>query len=284
MSWRRLFRPAEQRPREHDAGKRLSVLALSTYLRKSKCDRTATGEIRCLRRAPSREPDKPLAPRPSRSNRAPGRTDSPHKTGAKFSRYDPEAQPSWSRAAQNRDTRSRRYSNSGTMQIIRGENCGWDRVLVTLDRCPGARLSRVEDPLRLFSKRSIPPFKSRKCCGRNARDGMCKRLPELRTDRALFFADCFIRQYTFRYLARVISAAMSRSSRRSRRCTSRANGQTATLRVHTERCREETRTGASRPSLPGERKRIVDFNDVHSRPPDRLSTGSFRKEEFLSLG
>jgi uncharacterized protein YfaS (alpha-2-macroglobulin family) len=226
-----------------------SVLALSSYLRKIETgDRHASGEIRWSKAtAPfSVSPAKPLAtatfPIEPKTGAEPIRLT---KTGGQvFSEMTAEAKPRLvEQPAQNRGyTITRRYAKLGDDGKLSGaENLRvGDRVLVTLDIAVPRRATylAVEDPLPAVFEAINPAFKSQEVgAGETMGTEWVSDYRELRTDRALFFADLlYPGQYTLRYLARVISAGdvLAPSAKIQEMYHPERMGTTETLRVHTE--------------------------------------------------
>ena len=196
-----------------------SVLALSAYLRKIETgDRNAQGEVRWNKSATpfSVSDSKPIATAtfPIENN---GSTDPIRvtKTGGKiYTEVTAEARPKLiAQPAQNRGyTIKRRYAKLGDDgKLSAAENlCVGDRVLVTLDIEVPRRATylAVCDPLPGVFEALNPAFKSQEVvAGETLGTEWVSDYKELRTDRALFFADLlYPGQYTLRYLARVISA------------------------------------------------------------------------------
>ena len=226
-----------------------SVLALSSYLRKIETgDRNASGQIRWNNAtAPfSVSHANPLAaatfPIGPKTGAEPIRLT---KTGGQvFSEMTAEAKPKL--IEQPRQDRgysiTRRYAKLGDDGKLSGaENLRvGDRVLVTLDIEVPRRATylAVEDPLPAVFEAINPAFKSQEVvAGETLGTEFVSDYRELRTDRALFFADVlYPGQYTLRYLARVISAGDVRapSAKIEEMYHPERMGTTETLRVHTE--------------------------------------------------
>jgi uncharacterized protein YfaS (alpha-2-macroglobulin family) len=144
---------------------------------------------------------------------------------------------------QNRGyTITRRYSrvgDDGKLSAADNLRVG-DRVLVTLDIAVSrhATYLAVADPLPAVFEAINPAFKSQEVVvGETLGTEWVSDYKELRTDRALFFADVlYPGQYTLRYLARVISAgdAIAPSSKIEEMYHPERMGTTETARVHTE--------------------------------------------------
>jgi uncharacterized protein YfaS (alpha-2-macroglobulin family) len=115
-----------------------------------------------------------------------------------------------------------------------------DRVLVTLDIQVPRRATylAVADPLPGVFEAINPAFKSQEIGpGETLGTEWVSDYKELRTDRALFFADLlYPGQYTLRYLARVISAgdALAPSAKIEEMYHPERMGTTETARIHTE--------------------------------------------------
>jgi uncharacterized protein YfaS (alpha-2-macroglobulin family) len=226
-----------------------SLLALSSYLRQVETgDKNAAGQILWDKAAApfSVNKGKPLvsatfpivnkaAPEPIRVT----------KTGGQiFSEVTAEARPKLiEQPRQNRGyTISRRYAKLGDDGKLTGADnlrVG-DRVLITLNiEVPGrATYLAVEDPLPGVFEAINPAFKSQEVvAGETVGTEWVSDYRELRTDRALFFADLlYPGQYTLRYLARVISAgdAIAPSAKIEEMYHPERLGTTETARVHTE--------------------------------------------------
>ncbi len=226
-----------------------SVLALSSYMRKIETgDRNASGEVRWDKdKAPFSVSDsKPLATAtfPISGN---GSSDSIRitKTGGKvYTETTAEARPKLiAQPAQNRGyTITRRYSklgDDGKLSAAENLRVG-DRVLVTLDIAAPRRATyvAVSDPLPGVFEALNPAFKSQEVvAGETLGAEWVSDYKELRTDRALFFADLlYPGQYTLRYLARVISAGdvIAPSAKIEEMYHPERMGTTETTKLHTE--------------------------------------------------
>lgn len=226
-----------------------SVLALSAYLRKIETgDRNASGEVRWNRSVTpfSVSDSKPLATAtfPIENN---GSTDPIriNKTGGKiYTEMVAEARPKLiAQPAQNRGyTITRRYAklgDDGKLSAAENLRVG-DRVLVTLDIEVPRRATylAVCDPLPGVFEALNPAFKSQEVvAGETLGAEWVSDYKELRTDRALFFADLlYPGQYTLRYLARVISAGdvIAPSAKIEEMYHPERMGTTETARVHAE--------------------------------------------------
>ena len=196
-----------------------SVLALSTYLRKIETgDRNATGDISWEKKtaAFSVSKAKPLATatfpivaataaQPIRLTKTGGQVFTESTAEAKTKLID--------RPRQDRGYAiTRRYSKLGDDgKLVAAENLRvGDRVLVTLDVEVPRRATylAVDDPLPGVLEAINPEFKSQEVVGgETLGTEWVSDYHELRTDRALFFADLlYPGRYTLRYLARVICA------------------------------------------------------------------------------
>jgi uncharacterized protein YfaS (alpha-2-macroglobulin family) len=226
-----------------------SVLALSSYLRKIEAgDHNARGEVRWNKNATpfSVSDSKPLATA-TFSIEANGGTDPVRisKTGGKvYTEVTAEARPKLiEQPAQNRGyTILRRYTklgDDGKLSAAENLRVG-DRVLVTLDITVPRRATylAVNDPLPGVFEAINPAFKSQEVvAGETLGTEWVSDYKELRTDRALFFADLlYPGQYTLRYLARVISAGdvIAPSAKIEEMYHPERMGTTETARVHTE--------------------------------------------------
>jgi uncharacterized protein YfaS (alpha-2-macroglobulin family) len=226
-----------------------SVLALSAYLRKIETgDRNASGEIRWNKTSTpfSVSDSKPVATAtfPFEGN---GSTDAVRitKTGGKiYTETTAEARPKLiDQPAQNRGyTIVRRYTklgDDGKLSAAENLRVG-DRVLVTLDLTVPRRATylAVADPLPGVFEAINPAFKSQEVvAGETLGTEWVSDYKELRTDRALFFADLlYPGQYTLRYLARVVSAGevIAPSAKIEEMYHPERMGTTETTRVHTE--------------------------------------------------
>jgi uncharacterized protein YfaS (alpha-2-macroglobulin family) len=226
-----------------------SVLALSTYVRKIETgDRNASGEVRWDKTTTpfSVSETKPLAtatfPIEGKGSADPIRLT---KTGGKvYSETTAEARPKLiEQPRQNRGyTITRRYwklGDDGKLSAAENLRVG-DRVLITLDIAVPRRATylAVVDPLPGMFEAINPAFKSQEiAAGETLGTEWVSDYKELRTDRALFFADLlYPGQYTLRYLARVISAgdAIAPSAKIEEMYHPERMGTTETLRVHTE--------------------------------------------------
>ena len=226
-----------------------AVLALSSYLRKIETgDRNASGELR-WNKATAPFSVSPANPQVSATFPiVPSAGAEPiriTKTGGQvFSEITAEALPRL--IEQPRQSRGytipRRYSKLGDDGKLSGaENLRvGDRVLVTLDIAVPRRATylAVEDPLPSVFEAINPAFKSQEVvAGETLGTEWVSDYRELRTDRALFFADLlYPGQYTLRYLARVISAGdvLAPSAKIEEMYHPERMGTTETLRVHTE--------------------------------------------------
>ena len=226
-----------------------SVLALSSYLRKIETgDRNAKGEIRWDKATTpfAVSEAKPMVtatfPIVAKGGAEPIRLT---KTGGQvFSEMTAEARPKLiEQPRQNRGyTITRRYAKLGDDGKLTGaENLRvGDRVLVTLDIAVPRRATylAVEDPLPAVFEALNPAFKSQEVvAGETIGTEWVSDYRELRTDRALFFADLlYPGQYTLRYLARVISAGdvIAPSAKIEEMYHPERMGTTETLRVRTE--------------------------------------------------
>ncbi|MEN3370029.1 MAG: alpha-2-macroglobulin [Verrucomicrobiota bacterium] len=226
-----------------------SLLALSSYLRQVETgDKNATGRILWDKAsAPfSVNKDKPLVaatfPIVNKTAAEPIRLS---KTGGQiFSEVTAEARVKLiEQPRQNRGyTITRKYAKLGDDGKLTGaENLRvGDRVLVTLNIEVPRRATylAVEDPLPGVFEALNPAFKSQEIvAGERLGTEWVSDYRELRTDRALFFADLlYPGQYTLRYLARVISAGdvIAPSAKIEEMYHPERMGTTETLRVHTE--------------------------------------------------
>jgi uncharacterized protein YfaS (alpha-2-macroglobulin family) len=226
-----------------------SVLALSSYLRKIETgDRNASGEVRWNKNAApfSVSDSKPIATAsfPIEGN---GATDPIRitKTGGKvYTETTAEARPKLiEQPAQNRGyTIVRRYTklgDDGKLSAAENLRVG-DRVLVTLDITVPRRATylAVVDPLPGVFEAINPVFRSQEVvAGETLGTEWVSDYKELRTDRALFFADLlYPGQYTLRYLARVISAGdtIAPSAKIEEMYHPERMGTTETSRVHAD--------------------------------------------------
>jgi uncharacterized protein YfaS (alpha-2-macroglobulin family) len=226
-----------------------SVLALSAYLRKIETgDRNASGNVRWDKNiAPFSVSDsKPIATATFQIA-GNGTTDPIRitKTGGKvYTETTAEARPKLiQQPAQNRGYNIvRRYTkldDDGKLSPAENLRVG-DRVLVTLDITVPRRATylAVVDPLPGVFEALNPAFKSQEVvAGETIGTEWVSDYKELRTDRALFFADLlYPGQYTLRYLARVISAGdvISPSAKIEEMYHPERMGTTETTRIHTE--------------------------------------------------
>jgi uncharacterized protein YfaS (alpha-2-macroglobulin family) len=226
-----------------------SLFALSSYLRKVEIgDRNATGEVRWSNakqaftlsqakpRAAAQFPiDPKLANEPLRLN----------KTGGTiYAETTAEARPRLlEQPQQDRGyTIARRYAklgDDGRLSAPENLRVG-DRVLVTLDIAVPRRATylAVADPLPSVLEAINPVFKSQEVvAGETLGTEWVSDYKELRTDRALFFADSlYPGQYTLRYLARVNAAGdvLAPSAKIEEMYHPERMGTTETTRVHTE--------------------------------------------------
>jgi uncharacterized protein YfaS (alpha-2-macroglobulin family) len=226
-----------------------SVLALSSYLRKIETgDRNASGEVRWDKEKTSFSvsDSKPLttATFPINGN---GSTEPIliTKTGGKiYTETTAEARPKLiAQPAQNRGyTITRRYAklgDDGKLSAAENLRVG-DRVLVTLDIAVPRRATyvAVSDPLPGVFEALNPAFKSQEVvAGERLGTEWVSDYKELRTDRALFFADLlYPGQYSLRYLARVISAGdvIAPSAKIEEMYHPERMGTTETTRVHAD--------------------------------------------------
>jgi alpha-2-macroglobulin len=226
-----------------------SVLALSAYLRKIETgDHNASGEVRWNKNAAwfSVSDSDPVATT-SFPVRGDGATEPIRitKTGGKvYTETTAEAVPKLiEQPAQNRGyTIVRRYTKLGDNgKLSPAENLRvGDRVLVTLDITVPRRATylAVVDPLPGVFEAINPVFKSQEVvAGETLGTEWVSDYKELRTDRALFFADLlYPGQYTLRYLARVISAGdtIAPSAKIEEMYHPERMGTTETSRVHAE--------------------------------------------------
>ncbi|HSV63551.1 MAG TPA: alpha-2-macroglobulin family protein, partial [Chthoniobacterales bacterium] len=226
-----------------------SVLALSSYVRKIETgDHNASGEVRWNKNVTpfSVSDSKPVATA-TFSIEGNGSTDLVRvtKTGGKiYTEVTAEARPKLiEQPAQNRGyTIVRRYTKLGDDgKLSPAENLRvGDRVLVTLDITVPRRATylAVNDPLPGVFEAINPAFKSQEVvAGETLGTEWVSDYKELRTDRALFFADLlYPGQYTLRYLARVISAGdvTAPSAKIEEMYHPERMGTTETMRVHAE--------------------------------------------------
>jgi uncharacterized protein YfaS (alpha-2-macroglobulin family) len=226
-----------------------SVLALSAYVRKIETgDRNAQGEVRWdkERRPFSVNEAQPFATSSFPINRnGSGEPIRISKTGGKvYTESTAEARPKLiEQPQQNRGyTITRRYSkldDDGKLTAAENLRVG-DRVLVTLDIVVPRRATylAVVDPLPAVFEPLNPVFKSQEVvAGETLGTEWVSDYKELRTDRALFFADTlYPGQYTLRYLARVIAAgnALAPSAKIEEMYHPEKMGTTETTRVRTE--------------------------------------------------
>jgi uncharacterized protein YfaS (alpha-2-macroglobulin family) len=226
-----------------------SVLALSTYVRVIETgDKKARGEVRWSSAASpfAVSEDKPLSTL-SFPIEGKGSSDAIRitKAGGKvYTEMTAEARPRLvEQPRQNRGyTITRRYAkldDDGKLSAAENLRVG-DRVLVTLDiQVPRrATFLAVADPLPGVFEAINPAFKSQEVGpGETLGTEWVSDYKELRTDRALFFADLlYPGQYTLRYLARVISAGdvLAPSAKIEEMYHPERMGTTETMRVHTE--------------------------------------------------
>ncbi|HKP05077.1 MAG TPA: alpha-2-macroglobulin family protein [Chthoniobacterales bacterium] len=226
-----------------------SVLALSTYVRTIETgDRNASGEVRWNRAV---VPFSVSNSKPLMTSSFPidggGSAEAIRisKTGGKvYTEMTAEARPKLvEQPRQNRGyTITRRYSkldDEGKLGPAENLRVG-DRVLVTLDIQVPRRATylAVADPLPGVFEPINPVFKSQEVvAGETLGTEWVSDYNELRTDRALFFADVlYPGQYKLRYLARVISAgdALAPSAKIEEMYHPERMGTTETSRVHTE--------------------------------------------------
>ncbi|MEY2508517.1 MAG: alpha-2-macroglobulin [Verrucomicrobiota bacterium] len=226
-----------------------SVIALSSYLRKIETgDRNASGEVRWNKSASpfSVTDSKPIAtatfPIDGTGGTDPIRLT---KTGGKvYTETTAEARPKLiAQPAQNRGyTITRRYArlgDDGKLSAAENLRVG-DRVLVTIDIAVPRRATylAVSDPLPGVFEAINPAFKSQEVvAGETLGTEWVSDYKELRTDRALFFADLlYPGQYTLRYLARVISAGdvIAPSAKIEEMYHPERMGTTETSRIHAE--------------------------------------------------
>jgi alpha-2-macroglobulin len=226
-----------------------SVLALSSYLRKIETgDHNASGEVRWNKNtAPFSVSDSKPISTTSFPIKGDGTTDAIRitKTGGKvYTETTAEALPKLiEQPAQNRGyTIVRRYTklgDDGKLSAAENLRVG-DRVLVTLDITVPRRATylAVVDPLPGVFEAINPVFKSQEVvAGETLGTEWVSDYKELRTDRALFFADLlYPGQYTLRYLARVISAGdvLAPSAKIEEMYHPERMGTTETSRVHAE--------------------------------------------------
>jgi uncharacterized protein YfaS (alpha-2-macroglobulin family) len=226
-----------------------SVLALSAYLRKIETgDRNASGEVRWNKSVTpfSVNDSKPITSATFPIDGTGG--DDPvrlTKTGGKvYTEATAEARPKLiAQPAQNRGyTITRRYArlgDDGKLSAAENLRVG-DRVLVTIDIAVPRRATylAVCDPLPGVLEAINPAFKSQEVvAGETLGTEWVSDYKELRTDRALFFADLlYPGQYTLRYLARVISAGdvIAPSAKIEEMYHPERMGTTETGRVHAE--------------------------------------------------
>ena len=226
-----------------------SVLALSNYVRVIETgDKNARGEVRwsSANSAFAVSDDKPLSslsfPIDGKGSSDPIRIT---KSGGKvYTEMTAEARPRLvEQPRQNRGyTITRRYAklgDDGKLSAAENLTVG-DRVLVTLDIDVPRRATylAVADPLPGVFEAINPAFKSQEIGpGETLGTEWVSDYKELRTDRALFFADLlYPGQYSLRYLARVISAgdALAPSAKIEEMYHPERMGTTETARVHTE--------------------------------------------------
>jgi alpha-2-macroglobulin len=226
-----------------------SVLALSTYVRQIETgDKNARGDVRwsSASSAFSVADNKPLStmsfPIDGKGSSEPIRIT---KTGGKvYTEMTAETRPRLvEQPRQNRGyTITRRYSkvdDDGKLSAAENLKVG-DRVLITLDiKVPRrATYLAVADPLPGVFEAINPAFKSQEVGpGEVLGTEWVSDYKELRTDRALFFADLlYPGDYTLRYLARVISAgdALAPSAKIEEMYHPERMGTTETARIHTE--------------------------------------------------
>jgi uncharacterized protein YfaS (alpha-2-macroglobulin family) len=226
-----------------------SVLSLSAYLRKIETgDHNASGEVRWNKNAaPFSVSDANPVATTSFPIKGDGATDPIRitKTGGKvYTEATAEAVPKLiEQPAQNRGyTIVRRYTklgDDGKLSPAQDLRVG-DRVLVTLDITVPRRATylAVVDPLPGVFEAINPVFKSQEVvAGETLGTEWVSDYKELRTDRALFFADLlYPGQYTLRYLARVISAGdtIAPSAKIEEMYHPERMGTTETSRVHAE--------------------------------------------------
>jgi uncharacterized protein YfaS (alpha-2-macroglobulin family) len=226
-----------------------SVLALSTYVRTIETgDRNANGEVRWNKAATAFAVSE-AAPLATASFPIDGKGGTEPilvtKNGGKvYSEVTAEARPKLiEQPRQNRGyTITRRYAKLGDDgKLGPAENLRvGDRVLITLDIVVPRRATylAVVDPLPGVFEAINPVFKSQEVvAGETLGVDWVSDYKELRTDRALFFADLlYPGQYTLRYLARVISAgdALAPSAKIEEMYHPERMGTTETLPVHTE--------------------------------------------------
>jgi uncharacterized protein YfaS (alpha-2-macroglobulin family) len=226
-----------------------AVLSLSSYMRKIETgDRNAAGEVRwsSAKESFAVSEAKPLAtarfPIDARGGPEPIRLT---KTGGTvYTEMTAEARPKLiDQPRQNRGyTITRRYSKLGDDgKLGPAENLRvGDRILVTLDIAVTRRATYLAlvDPLPAVFEPINPVFKSQEVlAGETLGTEWVSDYKELRTDRALFFADVlYPGQYTLRYLARVISAgdALAPSAKIEEMYHPERMGTTEVTRVHTE--------------------------------------------------
>jgi uncharacterized protein YfaS (alpha-2-macroglobulin family) len=226
-----------------------SVLALSNYVRIIETgDKNARGDVRWTSASSpfSVSENKPLStlsfPIDGKGSSEPIRIT---KSGGKvYTEMTAEARPRLvEQPRQNRGyTITRRYAKLGDDgKLAAAENLTvGDRVLVTLDIQVPRRATylAVADPLPGVFEAINPAFKSQEVgAGETLGTEWVSDYKELRTDRALFFADLlYPGQYTLRYLARVISAgdALAPSAKIEEMYHPERMGTTETARVHTE--------------------------------------------------
>jgi len=226
-----------------------SLLSLASYLRQVETgDKNAAGQILWdkVAKAFAVSPDKPVAtatfPIVNATAAEPIRVT---KSGGQiFSEVTTEARPKLiDQPRQNRGydiTRSyAKVGDDGRLAAAESLRVG-DRVLVTLQISVPRRATylAVVDPLPGVFEALNPAFKSQEvAAGETLGTEWVSDYRELRTDRALFFADVlYPGQYTLRYLARVISAgdAIAPSAKIEEMYHPERMGTTETLRVHTE--------------------------------------------------
>ena len=226
-----------------------SVLALSTYVRQIETgDKNARGEVRWSSANASFtvSESKPLStasfPIEGNGSSEPIRIT---KTGGKvYTEMTAEARPKLrEQPRQNRGyTITRQYAkldDDGKLSAAENLRVG-DRVLVTLNIEVPRRATylAVADPLPGVFEAINPVFKSQEVGpGESIGTEWVSDYKELRTDRALFFADIlYPGRYTLRYLARVIAAgdALAPSAKIEEMYHPERMGTTETMRVHTE--------------------------------------------------
>jgi alpha-2-macroglobulin len=226
-----------------------SVLALSAYLRKVETgDRNASGEVRWSNamKTFAVSEAKPLVathfPIEPNAGAQPIRVT---KTGGRiYTEMTAEAFPKLiEQPRQNRGyTITRRYAklgDDGKLSAAENLQVG-DRVLVSLDIAVPRRATYLAlvDPLPAVFEAINPAFKSQEVvAGERLGTEWVSDYKELRTDRAVFFADLlYPGQYTLRYLARVVSAGevLAPSAKIEEMYHPERMGTTETTRVHSE--------------------------------------------------